>query len=502
MKKSYFLFLLFSSFVAFGQQTYQIQSIPHQLYQGNATIQYSQDDINSSSIAIPFTFNFFGVDYQNLVISSNGYVTFDNTSANSFSPFSFAQPIPNVNFPVKNAVFGIYHDLYNNIGLGNYLTGINGVAPHRKFVVYFKNIAHFSCPSVFSTTQIILYEGTNIIDIQVQEKALCGNWNNGGKALLGVLNSNGDKGYAPTDRNTGIWTALNEGWRFVPFVAAQPFAYSVCNTNDTFNLNSVLSGVATNATFYASELDAINNTNVLSNDFVPTSNPQTIYALLNNGTTDMVTVIFNSIDCEADTDSDSIATALEDLNGDGNLENDDTDGDGIPNYQDNDDDGDLVLTDLELINLEGGRMADATGLDTDNDGILNYLDIDDDGDGIITINEDYNNNGDVSDDDVNANGIPDYLDLVVLGIDDTVANIFNLTVYPNPVTDKVNFKANLDFEIQSVKIVGLNGQIVADKFYSINNTTFEIDTNSLPSGIYLIVIKANNSFYTRKISKN
>ncbi|MEZ4970157.1 MAG: hypothetical protein R2814_10995 [Flavobacteriaceae bacterium] len=63
----------------------------------------------------------------------------------------------------------------------------------------------------------------------------------------------------------------------------------------------------------------------------------------------------------ADHDRDGVSTILEDLDGDGDLFNDDTDGDGIPNYLDADDDGDGVLTKDELG-------------DADNNGVPDYLD--------------------------------------------------------------------------------------------------------------------------------
>jgi hypothetical protein len=63
----------------------------------------------------------------------------------------------------------------------------------------------------------------------------------------------------------------------------------------------------------------------------------------------------------ADHDRDGVNTILEDLDGDGNLYNDDTDEDGLPNYLDTDDDGDGILTEDELG-------------DVNNDGVPDYLD--------------------------------------------------------------------------------------------------------------------------------
>lgn len=57
---------------------------------------------------------------------------------------------------------------------------------------------------------------------------------------------------------------------------------------------------------------------------------------------------------ERDHDKDGVRTRFEDLNGDGDPFNDDTDGDNIPDFLDVDDDGDAVLTKNEIKNPAGG----------------------------------------------------------------------------------------------------------------------------------------------------
>jgi len=75
---------------------------------------------------------------------------------------------------------------------------------------------------------------------------------------------------------------------------------------------------------------------------------------------------------QADHDNDGILSSLETYDGDTNVKNDDTDGDGIPDYLDADDDGDGVLTKDEDANGNGNPLDD----DTDGDGIPDYLDAD------------------------------------------------------------------------------------------------------------------------------
>ena len=74
----------------------------------------------------------------------------------------------------------------------------------------------------------------------------------------------------------------------------------------------------------------------------------------------------------ADNDNDGVLNKDEDLDGDGEVADDDTDEDGVPNYVDPDDDNDGTPTKDEDANGDG----DPTNDDTDNDGIPDYLDPD------------------------------------------------------------------------------------------------------------------------------
>ncbi|NQU85570.1 MAG: gliding motility-associated C-terminal domain-containing protein, partial [Mariniphaga sp.] len=125
----------------------------------------------------------------------------------------------------------------------------------------------------------------------------------------------------------------------------------------------------------------------------------------------------------------------------------DTDGDGEPDYLDLDADGDNVPDYIEGhdANVDGiadilpfGQDRDGDGLDDaydsfdmvfgyldtnnaigsnaplqdfDFDLIRDWRDIDDDNDGYLTIDEDTNYDGDYSNDDIDLDGHPEYLDL-------------------------------------------------------------------------------------------
>ena len=71
-----------------------------------------------------------------------------------------------------------------------------------------------------------------------------------------------------------------------------------------------------------------------------------------------------------------------------------------------------------------------------------------------------------------------------------------VAVYPNPAKDNVTILA--DEEIQSVVVTNLLGQTF-DQFPGRGTSQFVIDTNSYPSGIYLLKINTKKGTATRRL---
>ena len=146
-----------------------------------------------------------------------------------------------------------------------------------------------------------------------------------------------------------------------------------------------------------------------------------------------------------DDDNDGIPSELEDINGNGDLEDDDTDGDGIPNYKDQDDDNDNVPTINENPdpNMDGD-ISDAQN--TDGTDEPDYLDTDDDNDGVITRYEDENMDGDLFNDFVVGATSPRFLDPV--SADTFVYDVLNSNSFTRTVS--VFFTVlNIDIDILS-----------------------------------------------------
>ncbi len=105
---------------------------------------------------------------------------------------------------------------------------------------------------------------------------------------------------------------------------------------------------------------------------------------------------------KSDQDNDGILSYLEDLNEDGFEGNDDTDGDGIPNFADGDDDGDGRLTKNEVETFEY-TINDGEDEPTLAEGEIEMDRKTDTETGITTIYT-------IIFTDVNEDGVPDYLD--------------------------------------------------------------------------------------------
>lgn len=175
------------------------------------------DDLFVKAVDLPFSFCFFGINYDQIAIGTNGLITFDMSNmegdAISFPNISANNPSPLL---TTNAVFGAMQDLVfpENDDSEIYYT-IEGTAPCRRLIVNFYKGILAGCQDR-SSSQIILYEGSNIVEVFVDQKPpACSSIKNE-NSLIGIQNQDGILGYSPANRNTGVWTANKEAWRFSP----------------------------------------------------------------------------------------------------------------------------------------------------------------------------------------------------------------------------------------------------------------------------------------------
>ncbi|MBT6383347.1 MAG: T9SS type B sorting domain-containing protein [Flavobacteriales bacterium] len=173
----------------------------------------SIDDGVSNQINIGFNFDFYGTTYTQFRISTNGFITFDNSTANGCCT---GQSVPNTGTP-NNLIAGFWEDLDPGGG-GQISYYTEGTSPYRILVVNFFEIPHY--PNNDDVTfQIVLYETSNIIEIfgTVLDP-------DGGNHTQGLENTGGTLGITATGRNQANFTATNDYIAFIP--QTQAFSYS------------------------------------------------------------------------------------------------------------------------------------------------------------------------------------------------------------------------------------------------------------------------------------
>lgn len=212
-----------------GETTsYEVSSIPYDTSYPfrdlENRVSVNIDDRWSSVINLPFDFCFFGNIHSQMIIGSNGVISFDSSQAGGFCSYTLGEreAIPNPNIHTNSIM--LFHDINPAYGDNQIGWELFGDAPNRVVVVSFYNVPYYNFANptntATSTFQMVMYETTNIIDFFVESKpdphGHVSSPINGGRAVLGIQNAAGNQGYTPPGRNTGVWEAEEEAWRFMP----------------------------------------------------------------------------------------------------------------------------------------------------------------------------------------------------------------------------------------------------------------------------------------------
>jgi hypothetical protein len=189
------------------------------------------DDCVQGPFNIGFTFNYFGNNYTQFYVSSNGWIGFSPGQTNGY----VAQFLPNGSAP-KNAILANWEDLFPSSGQMNYF--VTGVAPNRKMVFNFNAVPFFGCRTTVVTWQIVLNETSNIIDINLASKPQCG----GSAATMGLTSITGNPVVPVGGKNAVQWS-ITQGtsYRFTPSTVQNEFVLNrsvYTNANGSFSFTS------------------------------------------------------------------------------------------------------------------------------------------------------------------------------------------------------------------------------------------------------------------------
>jgi hypothetical protein len=191
MKKLYLLslsILLLSAASVNAQLNYQVSNATNTSgtytdlgTSGTVITTSNQDDANSAATPIGFTFSFNGLNFNDFILNTNGFIKL-GTVAPSSPSLAYTGVAPTLLGPIEstdpldvNLIAGFCHDLEAGPGGAEYRVATTGTAPNRVTTIQFKGVQdkagnnpnNVAAPVQFSNIQfqIKLFETTNRIEV-------------------------------------------------------------------------------------------------------------------------------------------------------------------------------------------------------------------------------------------------------------------------------------------------------------------------------------------------
>ncbi|HEX6315938.1 MAG TPA: hypothetical protein VFZ73_13800 [Gemmatimonadaceae bacterium] len=197
-------------FTHLGEPEYDVTSIT---FSQDATptgthVNLESDDGTTGLIPIGFDFEFFGITYSQVNISSNGFIGFNSDMSDGCCD---GRRIPRDDF-VNNVIAAVWSDLTPD-ATGRIWYGVSGTAPNRRFVVHYENVSFFAPPAAGRiNVQIKLFERTNVIEIHSQSVP----FDFDHVHTQGIENATGTHAYFIPGRVATSFVLANDAVRFRP----------------------------------------------------------------------------------------------------------------------------------------------------------------------------------------------------------------------------------------------------------------------------------------------
>lgn len=190
----------------------------------NTSLGTTDDDAVSNAIILPFTFTYGGEKYSRIKVSSNGWLTFNESVTNSFPANDLTSAMA-----AKPIIMPLWDDLQNRV-TPRYKT--DGASPNRIFKIEWSESEWSkSANANVISFQVWLYENGNAIEFLYSN----GGTNvSSGSATVGLY----DFHATMLTLNTSTWTNTSTS------VPALPAANSICHTS--FTANATLSAKPAN----------------------------------------------------------------------------------------------------------------------------------------------------------------------------------------------------------------------------------------------------------------
>jgi hypothetical protein len=197
--------------------------IPYSWQSGTGTSLSIPTNGISSSISLGFDFDFYCNTYTSLRIAEDGFISFTATAGDNSN-----NSIPSVSTP-NGMIAGVWENLKQRTSSA-YNPRISyqrlGTAPNRRFVVKYEDLTFYRAIGGSNRVyfQIVLYEGTNVIEIHNQRVD-----GNSDQATQGIESPNGSSGVSVPGRNAQSWSVSSsfpDAYRFTPPSSSIQYSWS------------------------------------------------------------------------------------------------------------------------------------------------------------------------------------------------------------------------------------------------------------------------------------
>ncbi len=237
MKKNYFfgmlLFSIMTTSLTFGQITYNVDQSgtfnPIDISVGSTQVTLSDDEVSGSQ-PIGFSFNFYGSNYSDFYISSNGFITF---SPGQSQGCCIGGAIPSQSGGVDNIISVAWTDLLPGFEGGVIRYQTVGTAPNRTLVVEYFQVRHYSSSFLgitsIITAQIQLHEGSNRIELHTTSLPQIPS-GNGYVYTQGIENANGTEAAFVSGRVAADYSLSNDFVSFTPVTGEAFVIPTQCGT--------------------------------------------------------------------------------------------------------------------------------------------------------------------------------------------------------------------------------------------------------------------------------
>jgi len=194
-------------------------------------------DDDTAEIPLPFTFSFYGADYNSVFVSSNGLVTFGSaTTAYRNSDLSSS--------PTQPAIAVLWDDLVT--GADGVRWEVRGTGANRRLVVQWQNATFYGGGDSTLVFQVVLFEGSNQIQLNYANLSNSSSEHNeGASATAGIKGigsaplllayNNGPNAYVGSNKSTLIRPAAFDDWYDVAVNAGDALVFRTTTPSETLD---------------------------------------------------------------------------------------------------------------------------------------------------------------------------------------------------------------------------------------------------------------------------